>query len=247
MINTDSEKAVRNSELRLDGGSRLRLPLYQSYCFSNIPVLINNILLPDLTPLSLQLANCLPNKASSKPSRVLFNLIDSFGWRFFEEYQDDIPVLRTLKDEGLCSLFTSQFPSTTTAHVTTMNTGTSVGDHGLYEWFMYEPGLDQIVCPLLYSEADPLQRGSLYDKLNISPESFLPMQKPTFYEELAQSGVSSLIVAPAAYAPSYYDNAMTRGAKTVRYNGLLHSFDILKSILESPEQASPQYIYFYYG
>ena len=47
----------------------------------------------------------------------------------------------------------TQFPSTTTAHVTTMHTGRPVGEHGLYEWHVHEPALDAIITPLLFSFA----------------------------------------------------------------------------------------------
>ena len=47
----------------------------------------------------------------------------------------------------------TQFPSTTACNVTTVNTGESVALHGLYEWFYYEPRVDDIIAPLLYSYA----------------------------------------------------------------------------------------------
>ncbi len=56
----------------------------------------------------------------------------------------------------------------TTAHVTTLHTGAPVGEHGLYEWNVYDPGLDAIVTrnggafagpPLpVYAPADLLRR-----------------------------------------------------------------------------------------
>ena len=56
-------------------------------------------------------------------------LLDAFGWRFVQRHADH-PFLRRLEIEPVAS----QFPSTTTAHLTTLYTGLPVEEHGLYEW-----------------------------------------------------------------------------------------------------------------
>src|SRR5919106_6834173 len=70
-------------------------------------------------------------------------LLDAFGRRFLERHADH-PFLRRLDVTPIAT----QFPPTTTAHVTTMHTGRPVGAHGLYEWHVYEPSLDTVVIPL---------------------------------------------------------------------------------------------------
>ena len=56
-------------------------------------------------------------------------LLDAFGWAFVQRHADH-PFLRRLEIEPVAS----QFPSTTTAHLTTLYTGLPVAEHGLYEW-----------------------------------------------------------------------------------------------------------------
>jgi predicted AlkP superfamily pyrophosphatase or phosphodiesterase len=75
--------------------------------------------------------------------RVAVVLLDAFGWAFVQRHADH-PFLRRLQIEPVAS----QFPSTTTAHVTTLYTGLPVQRHGLYEWQIYEPALDEIILPL---------------------------------------------------------------------------------------------------
>ena len=61
-------------------------------------------------------------------------LLDAFGWEFVQRHGDH-PLLRRLEIEQVAS----QFPSTTTAHLTTMSTGLPVEEHGLYEWRSSSP------------------------------------------------------------------------------------------------------------
>ena len=81
--------------------------------------------------------------------RVAVVLLDAFGWAFVQRHADH-PLLRRLEIEPVAS----QFPSTTTAHLTTLYTGLPVAEHGLYEWQIYEPAVDGIVLPLPFVAAD---------------------------------------------------------------------------------------------
>ncbi len=66
--------------------------------------------------------------------RCAFVLLDAFGWAFVERHAAH-PFLQRLKIEPVAS----QFPSTTTAHLTTLYSGLPVEEHGLYEWRIFEP------------------------------------------------------------------------------------------------------------
>lgn len=141
MINERSLASV--AAARLPGG-RVR-PLYDSYCFSRIPgTLLELFGDPEAAALP---ADVLP-ALDGAPPRVVAVLIDALGWAFVERFAERAPLLARLSSEGVVSKLTTQFPSTTTAHVTTLHTVTPVGEHGSYEWFIYEPSLDRIVCPL---------------------------------------------------------------------------------------------------
>ena len=66
-------------------------------------------------------------------------LVDALGWTFVERFAERAPLLARVREAGVVSKLTTQFPSTTTAHVTTLHTAQPVGEHGAYEWFVYEP------------------------------------------------------------------------------------------------------------
>jgi hypothetical protein len=132
--------------------------------------------------------------------RVGVVLLDAFGRRFLERHADH-PFLRRLAVTDIAT----QFPPTTTAHVTTMHTGRPVGAHGLYEWNVYEPSLDEVVIPILHA-------GTSGGMLPVDPGTFLAGD--TLYQRLP---VPSTVLHPAAFSPSTYDGVFTAGARLVPF------------------------------
>ena len=98
--------------------------------------------------------------ASGNYDAVVLFLVDGFGWRFFERFQDS-PFLRRMANQGRIEKLTSQFPSTTAAHLTTIHTGWTVGQSGVHEWIYYEPLVDAVIAPLLFSYAGLWERDLL--------------------------------------------------------------------------------------
>ena len=142
----------------------------------------------------------------ARAQHVVLVLLDAFGWRFFTRHGDH-PLLQRF--DAVVPL-TTQFPSTTTAHVTTLHTGLAVGEHGLYEWNLYEPSLDALITPLLFCFAGDGARDTLL-RVGADP-SFLRPSAPTLYERLARAGVAAHVFAPATFAPSTYDGVLASGA-----------------------------------
>ena len=120
---------------------------------------------------------------SGKYDAVVLFLVDGFGWRFFEKFQE-MPFLKRLTTNGKVEKLTSQFPSTTAAHLTTIHTGLPVGQSGVFEWFYYEPLLDRVIAPLLFSYAGDQERDTL--KGLVKAASLYPNQ--TLYQELRKTG-----------------------------------------------------------
>ncbi|MBN2388450.1 MAG: alkaline phosphatase family protein [Anaerolineales bacterium] len=172
---------------------------------------------------------------------VLF-LVDGFGWRFFEQFQDG-PFLRPISQlaDFQVEKLTSQFPSTTSAHLTTLHTGQTVGEHGLFEWYLYEPDLDAVIAPLLFSLAGTAERETLWSA-GVDPARIYPAR--TIYPDLSGRGVTATIFQPREYTPSTYSNAIYRGAAVRGYKGLPEALVNLAGALGRP--ASPAYFVFYY-
>ena len=171
---------------------------------------------------------------------VVFLLVDGFGWRFFDKFQSD-PFLSFLAKNGKLEKLTSQFPSTTTAHVTTMNTGLTVGESGLYEWYIYEPLLDAIYAPLLFSYSGTIERETL-KSCGINPKDLYP--RTTFYNRLKGSGVRSFMLQPRAFTPSPYSNVVNRGCELRPYRTFPEALVQASRLLR--EHNGPLYLGLYY-
>ncbi len=180
---------------------------------------------------------------SGRYQNVVLFLIDGFGWRFFERFQDG-PFLRRIgrADEMRLEKLTAQFPSTTCAHLTTLHTGQTVGEHGLFEWNIYEPDLEAVITPLLFSFAGTKERDTLL-AAGVDPAVLFPFEP--VYPALAERGLSATVLQPREYTPSTYSNALYRGAAAWGYQTLPEALVTLSQALARP--AAPAYYLLYYA
>ena len=165
-----------------------------------------------------------------KYDAVVLFLLDGFGWRFFEKFQE-APFLKTVARLGQVEKLTSQFPSTTAAHLTTLHTGMPVGEHGIFEWYYYEPTLDALIAPLLFSFAGTGERDTL-KAAGARPRRLLP--GTTFYNSLKKLGVTSTILQHREYTPGTYSNVVFDGAAGRGYRNLPEALVTLSQLLEIP-------------
>jgi predicted AlkP superfamily pyrophosphatase or phosphodiesterase len=186
----------------------------------------------------------LPNRvktafASGQYDAVVLFLVDGLGWRFIERFQD-APFIKRITRDGKLEKLTSQFPSTTAAHVTTIHTGLPVGESGVFEWFYYEPLLDRIISPLLFSFAGDQERDTL--KSRVDARKLYPTK--TFYNSLKNSGIDSHIFGIRDYTPSTYSNVVMNGATLNAFKTLSEALINLGLLLE--KQAKPIYAHLYF-
>ena len=188
---------------------------------------------------------CIPNLitdafASANYDAVILFLIDGFGWRFFERFQD-LPFLQRIVKHGKVEKLTSQFPSTTAAHLTTIHTGWNVGQSGVHEWYYYEPQLDAIIAPLLYSYAGTKERDTLRPA-KAQPAFLYP--RGVFYPELRRKGVTPYVFGSREYTPSVYSKAVMDGAEIRGFKTLSEAVSNLQLLIE--KQTNPLYLHLYF-
>ena len=175
-----------------------------------------------------------------KWERLVLILIDGFGSRFVEKF-GDAPFLKRMRRDGSLETLTAQFPSTTAAEITTIHTGLPVGEHGVFEWYYYEPSLEAVINPLLFSFAGTAERDTL-KAAGARPRRLLPAT--SLYRRLKKHGVSARIYQHREYTPSSFSDVVFSGATAYGYRTLPEAFVNLGEALS--RQAAPAYFFLYY-
>ncbi|BCX05611.1 MAG: phosphodiesterase [Candidatus Roseilinea sp.] len=214
-------------------------PLYSSYGFSNLPATIYHALTGEGAPgLPDDVFGNLPRRYDA----VVLFFVDGFGWRYFEQIADRYPLLQHFIRHGVVSKLTAQFPSTTAAHVTCIHTGLPPAQSGVYEWFQYQPEVDCMIAPLLFSFAGEKARDTLANA-GLQPAHVFPTD--TLYQRLSRAGVKSFLFHPREFADAAPTRALNESAKSLAYKTLPEMLINLRRAIEKRD--GPAYFLMYYG
>lgn len=214
-------------------------PLYESYCFYQIPFVLE-YLFSGISP--IKFPQDILGSFQGPIDQVILILLDAFGWRFFEKYKSQIPELQKIEENWIVSKLTSMFPSTTTAHMSCLHSGLDASQTGLYEWFLLEPSLNEIIVPLIFSFAGDFKLASLTN-INFPPEKLF-FQK-NIYEGFKKKGITTHAVQPSAIVTSPFSKHFLKEAEVHSYGHLEEAIDTL--YLLSKHSSQKQYVYFYYS
>jgi predicted AlkP superfamily pyrophosphatase or phosphodiesterase len=234
MVNQNSIKAV-NSSLLEEG---YRKPLYDSYCFSNIPTTVEKILTGQSSKTSLP-DDTFP-KDFSKYRNVVVILVDAMGWNLIEKKIDSHPVLKHVNKKGIISKLTAIFPSTTANCVTCMSTGLTSLDSGVIGWSFFVPELDAIVRPLPYIYIEPFQSKG---KLKSDDFDFI-LNKGSFYERLHQHDIESHLVILNTYAESNYNKNISKIRNIFGFENLNEGLKYVRDSIQKFDKKNYFYLYF---
>jgi predicted AlkP superfamily pyrophosphatase or phosphodiesterase len=187
-------------------------PAYGGGCFADIPATVVRLLTGEGEG---GLAAAVLGELDRRWQRVVLVVVDAFGWSCAERHAEH-PFLRRVAADGTLARLTSQFPSTTSAHMTTLHTGLPVGTSGIYEWFQLEPALDAVIAPLLFSYAGDAERETLRTS-GLDPATLYPAD--TVYAQLSRRGVRSAAVQHRAITDTTFSRATLRGAAVHAFDG----------------------------
>jgi hypothetical protein len=194
-------------------------PNYEGLSIANIPASICRWLgCPD--PSARPLTDAISARLQEEYQHVILVLVDGLGLNFlranhFDEVENNpIHAWKTYLQDGLFVPLTSISPSTTSAALTTLNTGKLPIEHGIlaYELFLKEFGL--IANMITHTAtAFPEDKGSLL-RAGFDPQSFLPVQTLGAYlrahdvqaftlqhQAIVNSGLSQMILNDTTCLP----------------------------------------------
>lgn len=239
MINKTSISKVNINKLN----ENFVIPMYNEYCFSNLIGTIKETLGIEKNKIKISLPKDVTLGLPDTSNKVILLLIDAFGFESYENIKEDSLFLKDIENRGVISKLTSQFPSTTTAHVTTITTGLPVYEHGLYEWYYYEPVIDEVIVPFLFSEGYKEEPESLREK-KIDARTFLPREN--FFSELSSLGIKSKVYNPRYINKSTYSSFMFKDSDLQGYDNLEELFTNLVEDLETEKEKAYYYVYIPY-
>jgi predicted AlkP superfamily pyrophosphatase or phosphodiesterase len=231
MNNSASFSAVEAAEF----GPHFRRPLTESYTFAGLPALIRHAVTGEgALGLPADVLSGLPQQYD----RVALIFLDAFGWAQAESLLERSRLLGRVLAEGVVSQLTAQFPSTTTAHIATLAYAQPVGQHGLYEWNIYEPALDRLIVPLLYGYAGE----EAPNALPLDPARLAP--GVPFFAQLAEQGVRSAVAQRRELFGTRSAQYSLAAGAPLPFSELGDGLDQLAGVLEA--EAGPFYAYLYH-
>ncbi|MCW4016554.1 MAG: alkaline phosphatase family protein [Candidatus Bathyarchaeota archaeon] len=177
-------------------------PCYEENCISNIPGTILDLfnVKTNLPKLPIEVDN-----GAEEINKVVLFVLDGFGYNQFSRYHEDNKFLTKLAEKSEVFPLTSIFPSQTTNALTTLNTGLTPQEHGLFEYYLYLKEVDRIVNTLRFEPLGSNLRNELLDS-GFKPN--ILFDGKTIQSSLKEAGIKSFTHIYASYAYSHYSKLL---------------------------------------
>ncbi len=213
------------------------IPQYGGNCFSSVPGVLETLIVGE-TKRDVFLSEAMSHLPGGV-DKVVFILFDAFGRKSFNSFSDNSLFLQTFLNQGFCIPTTSQFPSTTAAHVTTLLSGVPVYETGVCEWFYYEPKVEGVINPFKLNYYNESKLGTLIGGRELS--EILP--RKNYFADLKEKGVMSFRYAPDEIEPSIYGNYFGKDSEIIPYSKLSDGISRLIQNIKSYDGKQFHYLY----
>lgn len=172
-------------------------PCYEENCISNIP---GSILSLFGVKTGLSKLPFLGDRFDGVEKVVLL-ILDGFGYNQFLRQRKENQFLVEVSEKSDVFALTSIFPSQTTNALTTLNTGLTPQEHGLFEYYLYMREVGGIVNTLRFEPIGSVNQ-NLLAKKGLDPK--IMFNGKNIQATLKEEGIPSFthIYAPYAYSSS---------------------------------------------
>lgn len=184
-------------------------------------------------------------RPSNKKLKVVLIFVDGFGYAQWKEWQNKLPLLKIISTKKLVRPIRTVFPSTTTAALTTLQTGLAPVRHGFFEWYLYIKEIDETIFSLPFSPLKKPGRNLLL-KRGVSRDVILPIRdsQNTIYKKLKRKSVPSFYFNHKNYVKSAYSSRVFNGAIPSPFENMKELFKKLRKTLNNTK--GPAYFYVYW-
>ena len=223
-----------SDSIRMHDDDDFLYPCYEENCISNIPGTILDLFdvnhkLPKLPTV---------NKVDDKVDKVVLFVLDGFGYNQFLRHHKANKFLAKLAKKSEVFPLTSIFPSQTTNALTTLNTGLTPQEHGLFEYYIYLKEVDKIVNTLRFEPLGSKRRNELLEN-GFTPN--ILFNGETIQSKLKESGVKSFTHIYASYAYSNYSKLLFKDSTFIPS---LKSSDLIVMLKKKLEkETGPAYFF----
>ncbi len=224
-----------NDPIQNQDGTDFLYPRYNQNCICNIPGTILDLFdvnhnLPKL-PMKI-------NTEGDGTNKVVLFVLDGFGYNQFTRYHNEHKFLSSLAKKSEVFPLTSIFPSQTTNALTTLNTGLTPQEHGLFEYYIYIKEVDRIVNTLSFEPLGSRIRNELLEK-GFSPE--ILFNGPSIQSKLKDAGIKSFTHIYASYAYSHYSKLLYKDSTFIPS---LKSSDLIVTLKKKlKKESGPAYFF----
>ncbi len=211
-------------------------PQYDQSCISEIPNMILHLFETRNRKTKPHLENI---TRPERINKVVLLVIDGFGFKQFLNHLKENRFLTNLTNKGEVYPLTSVFPSQTTNALTTLNTGLTPQEHGLFEYFIYLKDIG-VVNTLQFERLGSRLRDRLIDK-RFDPNLLLLHDK-NIHNTLKQNGISTFAHVNTSNAFNVLSKLIFQGSKIIPS---VKSSDSVVRLRKNLEENSGKSAYFF--
>jgi predicted AlkP superfamily pyrophosphatase or phosphodiesterase len=214
-------------------------PQYNKNCISKIPNTILHLFEAENEKTNSPLENTIKITCPEKINKVVLLVIDGFGFNQFLNYHKENRFLTNLTNRGEVYPLTSVFPSQTTNALTTLNTGLTPQEHGLFECFIYLKEIGVVNALQFERIGSKRQNELIYEGFD---PTILLLKDRTIHNTLKQKGINTFTLINASNAFNACSKLIFQGSKIIP---AVKSSDSIVRLRKNLEENSGESAYFF--